>query len=57
MAHIQTWTELQARELTPAEEQLINTFGKGDFVSSLMANCRPMQSQTRNRGFILASNA
>ena len=31
MAHILTWTELQARELTPAEEQLINTREKGGF--------------------------
>ena len=31
MAHIQTWRELQARELTPAEEQLVNTCEKGDF--------------------------
>ena len=31
MAHIRTWAELQARELTPAEEQLINACDKNDF--------------------------
>ena len=31
MAHIRTWEELQARELTPAEEQLIEACQKGDF--------------------------
>ena len=30
MAHIRTWEELQARELTPAEEQLIEACKKGE---------------------------
>ena len=30
MAHIRTWAELQARELTPAEEQLIKACQKGE---------------------------
>ena len=30
MAHIRTWAELQARELTPAEEQLIEACQKGE---------------------------
>ena len=30
MAHIRTWEELQARELTPAEEQLIEACQKGE---------------------------